>query len=148
VVCLAAVTGFFDRPQREWFILAGLLALTWFRQVPCPRSLVPVVATLATASMWIYISHFRLWRPLDSLVPRGLAYLLTLLAGVAVWVSAEQVTRAARRAVRAGRRRAPVDPTIVVSSPARSRVTPQGAQVTMGAFTATSIQAILAEETP
>jgi hypothetical protein len=136
VVCLAAVTGFFDRPQREWFILAGLLALTWFRQVPCPRSLVPVVATLATASMWIYISHFRLWRPLDNLVPRGPAYVLTLLAGVAVWVCAEQVTRAVRRAARAGRLLPRVHPT-VVPSPVRSRVTPRGARVRMGASTAT-----------
>jgi acyl-coenzyme A synthetase/AMP-(fatty) acid ligase len=131
VVCLAAVTGFFDRPQREWFILAGLLALTWLRQVPCPRSLVPVVGTLATASMWIYISHFRLWRPLNGLVPRGLAYVLTLLAGVALWVGAEQATRA----VRARRRRVPVDPT-GVPSPVRSRVTPRGAQVRIGASTA------------
>jgi hypothetical protein len=81
--------------------------------------------------MWIYISHFRLWRPLDGLVPRGLAYVLTLLAGVALWVGAEQVMRA----VRARRRRVPVDPT-VVPSPVGSRVTPRGAQVRIGTSTA------------
>lgn len=111
VLCLLAVPGFFDRPQREWFIIAGLLALTWFRQVPCPPPLVPLVATVATASMWIYISHFQLWRPLDRLVPRELAYPLTVLAGIAIWACAEQITRAARRALQARRPRPHADTT-------------------------------------
>jgi hypothetical protein len=45
------------------------------------------------------------------LLARELAYVLTLFAGVAVWVCAEQVTRA----VRARRRRPHVDPTVVPS---------------------------------
>jgi acyl-CoA synthetase (AMP-forming)/AMP-acid ligase II len=97
-LCLAFVADFFGRPQREWFIIAGLMALTWSRQVPWPRPLVPVVATLAAASMWIFISHFQVWRPLDRLMPRGLAYVATLVAGIAAWALAERVTRAARRA--------------------------------------------------
>ena len=100
LACVVAVAEFFQRPQREWFIITGLLALTWLRQVPCPRPLIPVIATVATASLWIYISHFHLWRPLDRLAPGGLAYVLTLVAGVALWALAEQGTRAARQLVR------------------------------------------------
>jgi non-ribosomal peptide synthetase component E (peptide arylation enzyme)/peptidoglycan/LPS O-acetylase OafA/YrhL len=97
-LCVATVANFFGRPQREVFIVAGLLALTWCRQVPWPRPLATVVATLAAASMWIYISHFQLWHPLERLMPRGLAYVATLAAGVAIWALAERLSRAARRA--------------------------------------------------
>lgn len=104
-LCVVAVGHFFDRPQREWFIIAGLVTLTWCRQVPWPRPLVPVVATLAAASMWVFITHFQVWRPLDRLMPRGVAYVATLLVGIAAWALAEQVTRAARQSWQSRRSR-------------------------------------------
>ena len=35
--------------------------------------------------MWIYLSHFRIWPPLDRNLPQGVAYTITILAGVAIW---------------------------------------------------------------
>jgi hypothetical protein len=88
VVCIASVVGFFDRPQREWFIIGGLLVLLWRRQVTVPSVVVRPVALLAAASMWIYISHFTFWPLLVDVMDREPAYVLTLLAGVAVWAVA------------------------------------------------------------
>lgn len=103
VVCIASVAGFFDRPQREWFIIGGLLLLLWCRQVAIPSLLLRPVALLAAASMWIYISHFTFWPLLTDVMDREPAYVLTLLAGVAVWAVARvvepPVTRVSGRVV-------------------------------------------------
>ena len=34
------------------------------------------IAAVAAASMWIYVSHFRIWPPLDRNLPHGVAYAL------------------------------------------------------------------------
>jgi AMP-binding enzyme len=91
VACAAVVPGFFDRPQREWFIIGGLVLLVWCRQVALPGLLVRPVALVAAASMWIYLSHFTIWPALDAIMARELAYPLTILAGVAVWAVARAV---------------------------------------------------------
>ncbi len=95
-VALTVVPGFFDRPQREWFVISGLLVLLWLPRVPLPRAAVPVVTTLAAASMWIFLVHWQVWPPLDRALPRELAYLLTLAVGIAVhaaWVGASRWVR-------------------------------------------------------
>lgn len=81
---LVLVPGTFGRPEREWYIIGGLLLLTWATRVPFPRRAVPVVAALAAASMWILITHFHVWPVADRFLPIGLAYPATLAAGVAV----------------------------------------------------------------
>ena len=48
--------------------------------------------------MAIFISHFRIWPPLDRNLPQGVAYALTLAAGIGIWFAAGQAARLARRA--------------------------------------------------
>lgn len=93
---LAAVVtvGFFGEVPRESFVLLGVLALLWARSVPMPRVAIPVVASLAAASMWILISHFHVWPVLVDRLPLAVAYPATLAIGVAVWQVAERVPRA------------------------------------------------------
>ena len=90
-LCVASIAGFFDYPPREWFIGISLVVLIWFPAIPFPRVAVRPAATLASASMWIFISHFAIWPVLAGLMPVMWAYLGTLGAGVLVWFTAERV---------------------------------------------------------
>jgi acyl-coenzyme A synthetase/AMP-(fatty) acid ligase len=92
-VCVVSVTGFFDYPPRERLIIASLLVLLVFHQLLVPRLLVLPLATLASASMWIYISHFTIWPPLVDALGIRWAYVPTILAGIAVWALAEYAVR-------------------------------------------------------
>lgn len=92
-LCVASIAGFFDYPPREWFIGVCLVTLVWFREVSVPRVIVWPIATLASASMWILISHFTIWPSLVEVMPLGWAYVGTLVA-VLVWFVADRVTDA------------------------------------------------------
>jgi non-ribosomal peptide synthetase component E (peptide arylation enzyme) len=96
-LCLLTIPGFFGMPEREWFIVLGMVLLVWSRDIPLPRAAIRPIAVVAAASMWIYLSHFRIWPPLDRNLPAGVAYLLTVLAGIAIWRASTLVTPLARR---------------------------------------------------
>jgi acyl-CoA synthetase (AMP-forming)/AMP-acid ligase II len=85
LVCLTTLPGFFGRPEREWFIAVGIVLLIWRRDLPLPRAAIRPIAIVAAASMWIYVSHFRVFPPLARNLPDGAAYALTIVAGVAIW---------------------------------------------------------------
>jgi hypothetical protein len=79
VLCVLTIPGFFGRPEREWFIALGIVLLLWSRDLPVPRAAIRPIAVVAAASMWIYLSHFRIWPPLDRNLPAGVAYAATIL---------------------------------------------------------------------
>jgi len=104
-LCLVTIPGSFDRPQREWFIIVGLLALIWAKELPLPRLAIWPTATVAGASMWILISHFRVFPPLSRNLPIGVAFALTIAAGVVVWRLTELAGRWGSRLIDARRDR-------------------------------------------
>ena len=65
--------------------------------MPLPRAAIRPIAVVAAASMWIFISHFRIWPPLERNLPIGVAYALTILAGIAIWRASTWAARPARR---------------------------------------------------
>ena len=83
--------------------------------MPLPRFAVRGVALVAAASMVIFISHFRIFPPLDRNLPRASPTWLTIAAGIALWFAGEHAARLARRATaRLGaRRRAPAPTTTI-----------------------------------
>jgi acyl-CoA synthetase (AMP-forming)/AMP-acid ligase II len=85
VICLATAPGVFQNPRREYFIALGLVLLVWAKEVPLPRFAVRPIATVAAASMWIFISHFMIWPPLKSWFVVEVAYPLTLITCLGVW---------------------------------------------------------------
>lgn len=93
VLCLATAPGVFQNPRREYFIALGLVLLVWARDLPFPRVAVRPVATLAAASMWIFISHFMIWPPMKELFIVDVAYPLTILASLGVWWTMTQAPR-------------------------------------------------------
>ena len=104
VLCWYTVDGFFLGTDRETFIALAIVGFVWIKAVPLPRPAITVVATIAAASMWIYISHFRIFPPLQRALPDGVAYVSTILAGVAIWRSVDLAGDAARRVMAWGRR--------------------------------------------
>ncbi len=107
---LTAVPGFFGDPARELVVVAGILVLLWLPTLPVLRQLVPVVGTLAAASMFVYLTHWQVYPHLEHELP-WLATLLSLAVGVVVWKLYTLVqARVARGAARLRRRPAAARP--------------------------------------
>jgi surface polysaccharide O-acyltransferase-like enzyme len=116
-LCVLTLPGFFLRPERGWFIAAGIVLLVWWREVPMPRLLIRPIAAIAAASLAIYVSHFRVFPPLQRNLPIGLAYVVTVAAGVAIWSGWGLAARGARHvaATARGRRRPVPHPVVAVA---------------------------------
>jgi hypothetical protein len=96
VAAVAAVPGFFDDPQREAILLAGLLLLVWVRALPCPAGLTRAAGVLASASLYVYLTHWQVF-PLLWEQSTLAAVIASLAAGVLYW---QLVTRVVPGAVR------------------------------------------------
>jgi hypothetical protein len=82
-VVVAAVAGFFGEPMREALIAGGLLALLWLPAVTLPRSVTRLVGNVASASLFVYLTHWQVYPHLEDHHP----YLATA-ASFAVGVTA------------------------------------------------------------
>jgi hypothetical protein len=112
------VPGFFADDARSAVVVAGLLVLTWSRQVRLPAAAARLAATLAGASLYIYLTHWQVYPHLEDDYP-ALATLLSLVVGVLAWwvaTRAERLLRGTRRPGRPGpnfpltRRKSPAHP--------------------------------------
>ncbi|MGW5073563.1 AMP-binding protein [Rhodococcus sp. NPDC004095] len=82
---VATVPGFFfGDTQREVIVIAGLCLLVWVRSVRCPTALIRVAGILASASLYIYITHFEVYLPLRDRHPWP-AFALSILVGILYW---------------------------------------------------------------
>jgi hypothetical protein len=81
-IALAALPGWFGEPARELTVAVALLGIIWLREVPLPRSLAPVVGVVGGASMWIYLTHWQVYPPLEDSVSPVLLLVLSILSGV------------------------------------------------------------------
>ncbi|WP_312034177.1 MULTISPECIES: AMP-binding protein [unclassified Rhodococcus (in: high G+C Gram-positive bacteria)] len=84
-VTVATVPGFFfGETRREIIVVGGLCLLVWLRSVPCPTMLSRVAGVLASASLYIYLTHFQVYLPLRDDHP-WLALALSILVGILYW---------------------------------------------------------------
>ncbi len=90
------VPGFFDDPAREAFVVLGVLALTWVRQVRVPAFAVRPLAALAGASLYIYLCHWQVYPHLEDDYPLA-AVALSLAAGLLLERTVSATTAAVRR---------------------------------------------------
>ncbi|WP_435770007.1 AMP-binding protein [Nocardioides sp. SYSU DS0651] len=81
---LAGTWGLTGDLAREAAIGAGLLLLVWVRTVPWPRLLVGVTGTLASASLYIYLTHWQVYPHLEDRWP-VLGLVASLAVGVLAW---------------------------------------------------------------
>ena len=90
--------GFFpDDPQRQGVLVVGLLLLLVPGAVSVPRPLAVVVQRLANASLWIYLTHWQVYPPLEDAGHPVWALLASLVVGIAAWALVTGATRAGRR---------------------------------------------------
>jgi len=90
------VPGFFADSQRDAVVVAGLLLLIWAPSVPCPAVLVRPVGVLASASLYIYLTHWQVYPYLEDDYPLA-ALLASLAIGIAYWLAYRRVVAWLRR---------------------------------------------------
>lgn len=105
--------------QRDLIIIGGLLALVWLPTVPWPRALVGVTGTLASASLYVYLTHWQVYPHLEHRWPLG-GLLVSLVVGVLAWRVVERVPGWTQRVRRRRPHYAPEQPARPHSRP-RSR---------------------------
>ncbi|QDG63814.1 AMP-binding protein [Pseudarthrobacter sp. NIBRBAC000502771] len=95
---LAALTlpGYFGDPWREATILAGILMVTWIPAIPLPRVLHRAVGVVASASLYIYVTHWVVFPDFKEGQPE-LALVLSVAAGIAYWAIAARIMGASER---------------------------------------------------
>jgi acyl-CoA synthetase (AMP-forming)/AMP-acid ligase II len=94
---VATVPGFFfGDTQREIIVVAGLCMLVWLTSIPCPAVLARVAGVLASASLYIYLTHFQVYLPLRDDHP-WLAFVLSIVVGILYWQAVNFTLSVGRR---------------------------------------------------
>ncbi|HEX4978719.1 MAG TPA: AMP-binding protein [Acidimicrobiales bacterium] len=97
---LAGIPHYFESGRRESYAAAGILALVWVARVVVPARAVPVVRVLAASSLYVYLTHWHLYRHVDGRAGSFAALVVSLVAGAGVWWAVEAVSARARAAYR------------------------------------------------
>ena len=101
---------FFPGSSRAAWITFGGLFLNWAPAVNLPTPLARAVTTVASASLYIYISHFLILEPFARLFP-SLGFvgqlLFCWLVGIAFWFTFERAWQAGQRLLERPRRAQP-----------------------------------------
>ena len=133
-LAVAGVAGFFPGDlQRQAVVAAGLLVLLVPWVVPLPRALATGVQHVATASFWIYLTHWQCYPAIEASGHRALAAAVSIGVGLVayrVWSAVVAGALAGWRAVAARDREpqpAPATVALAVAAAcrrvARSRTT-------------------------
>jgi hypothetical protein len=84
VLAVVAPLGFFPGDlQRQVIVVAGLLLLLLPWSVPLPRAAAVAVQYVATASFWIYLTHWQVYPDLEAAGHPVLAVLASVAVGLA-----------------------------------------------------------------
>jgi hypothetical protein len=84
LVVLATVPGFFGDPVREAVVIVGLGLLVWATSLPVPAFLAGALGTVASASMFVYLTHWAVYPPIEEVSP-PLAIVASFAVGLAAW---------------------------------------------------------------
>ncbi|QYJ03822.1 AMP-binding protein [Nocardioides panacisoli] len=103
-VVVVGSVDFFDDTQRTAVVVGGVAVLTWLPTVPWPRLLGGVTGVLASASLYVYLTHWQVYPHLEFRWPLG-GLLASLAVGVAAWWLVDRAPGALRR--RKAQRRTP-----------------------------------------
>lgn len=94
LLLVVGLPGFMDNPVREATIALGIMVLVWLPTLPVPRLLVPALGVLASSSLYIYLTHFQVYRATASPL---LNLTLSLGLGIVTWWLVSRVTAALGR---------------------------------------------------
>ncbi len=94
------VAGFFGDLQREVIVAVGITLLLWARPVLVPVAVATCLRLVAGASLWIYLTHWQVYPPLEDAGHRHVALLASLVVGVAACWCYSRVARCVRQTPR------------------------------------------------
>lgn len=118
---IALPLWFVPGSSRAVWIIFGGLVLSWARPVDLPTGVARAVSALASASLYIYVSHFLVLEPVARAFPSAgfIGQLVAALAvGVGLWLAFEQFWRRARALQeRRTQRKAALVPAVVSEPP-------------------------------
>ncbi|WP_229856275.1 AMP-binding protein [Nocardioides flavus (ex Wang et al. 2016)] len=98
-LALVLTVGFFGQPHREVIVLGGFLLMLWVPHLPVPAPLARVAGVLAGASLFIYLTHWQVYPPLEDAGHQWLALVASLTVGIAYARIVRPVHKAVGRAV-------------------------------------------------
>lgn len=82
-----AVWDFFSSDLRIAMIIGGFWLLVWVRHVPVPRPLAHGAATVAAASLFIYLTHWEVYPWVLARSTPLVSAVASLLVGIATWLA-------------------------------------------------------------
>ena len=85
VLAVASTIGFFGDIQREAIVVLGVVALLWRGTPRLPAPAAVLVRLVASASLWIYLTHWQIYPGLENSGHPVLAIVASLVVGVAAW---------------------------------------------------------------
>jgi hypothetical protein len=83
-IVVATVPGFFGDPLREAIVIVGLGLLVWVTSLPVPAFVAGAIGTVASASLFIYLTHWQVYPPIEEVSP-PLAIVASVAVGLAAW---------------------------------------------------------------
>ncbi len=94
VVALAAAgtVGFFGDPVREALVVAGIALLVHVPALRVPARLVGPISVAASASLFVYLTHWQVYPYLEDVFPLG-ATLASFALGVSLWWASRPALR-------------------------------------------------------
>jgi hypothetical protein len=93
VAVLVSVPGTFDSGSRELVVAAGLLLAMWVPQLVVPTPLHRIAGTLASASLYVYLTHFFVYGEVRDARGPWTAVAVSLALGVGTWFLVERGRR-------------------------------------------------------
>jgi non-ribosomal peptide synthetase component E (peptide arylation enzyme) len=96
-LAVAATAGFFGDARRESIVVTGMLLLLAVPSVRLPACVATGVGVLASASLWVYLTHWQVYPPLEDSGHRMWAILASLAVGVLAHLVVTWCSRAVRR---------------------------------------------------
>lgn len=90
---LVAVTGagYFGDLRRDLIVIAMLWATVWIPTIRLPRPLIAPISTVASASLFIYLTHWQVYPHLLGTVGPVVSLAASLAVGIAVWTCWDRV---------------------------------------------------------
>ena len=91
--------GYFGEPHREAIVLTGFLLMLWLPHVSVPPRLARAAGVLAGASLFIYLTHWQVYPPLEDAGHQWLALVASITVGIAYGHVVRKLNHAVGRAV-------------------------------------------------
>jgi len=103
VLAGALTVGFFGQWHREVIVLGGFLLVLWRTHLSLPAVVARACGVLAGASLFIYLTHWQVYPPLEDGGHQWLALGASIAVGIAYGRVVRPLNQAVGRAVRAAR---------------------------------------------